>query len=89
MADDVLKALREELAQAAYGRSLNDPGCVACGSSKMASGDFRDDISRAEARITKMCQGCQDEFFNVCKRCDGEGTSGGGTCPVCAGTGKP
>ncbi len=37
--------------------------CALCGSTKMAPEDFKDELSRREARITVTCQPCQDEMF--------------------------
>lgn len=37
--------------------------CALCGSTKMADEDFKDAVSRREARITATCQKCQDEVF--------------------------
>lgn len=39
--------------------------CATCGSDKMESPDFTDDLSRKEATISAMCQVCQDGFFNA------------------------
>jgi len=57
--------LREEIAKLMFGRSRKDPVCVACGSPKIGSDDFRDDLSRQEFRISRLCQECQDSVFEV------------------------
>lgn len=36
------------------------PLCV----EEVNTSDFRDDLSRKEFRISGMCQGCQDKFFD-------------------------
>lgn len=47
-----------------FGRSRVDEGhCVTCGSDKVKHGDFRDELSRREFRISHMCQFCQDKTF--------------------------
>lgn len=33
-------------------------------------GEFRDDLSRAEHRISGMCQQCQDETFHDADECE-------------------
>jgi len=48
----------------AFGFSRKDPCCVICGSNKINSEDFKDDLSRKEFEISRMCQKCQDEVFH-------------------------
>jgi len=46
-----------------FGRTMNDPVCVTCGSSKINRQDFKDDLSWKEFGISHMCQSCQDSVF--------------------------
>jgi len=46
-----------------FGRSRTDLVCVTCGSRKISPEDFRDDLSRKEFAISRMCQECQDSVF--------------------------
>lgn len=55
--------LREKLANELFGRSRQKPECITCGSSAIQPSDFRDDLSRQEFQISRMCQVCQDEIF--------------------------
>jgi hypothetical protein len=43
-----------------FGRSRKDPACVTCGSEDLT---FKDDASKREFEISRMCQKCQDEVF--------------------------
>ena len=47
------------------GRKRNGKTCMLCGSPKMSSADFRDALSRRKARISCMCQKCQDSVFDA------------------------
>jgi len=38
--------------------------CSWCGSDKMKSEDFKDNLSLKESLISFMCQKCQDKIFN-------------------------
>jgi len=66
---------RERVAQAIFGRSRKGCGvcgaehCVACGSYGVQPRDFRDDVSRREWDISRMCQACQDLTFKDCPDC--------------------
>lgn len=53
----------EGLAHTFFGRSRSGKVCVTCGSAAITPEDFRDDLSRKEYQISKMCQKCQDEIF--------------------------
>lgn len=46
-----------------FDRSINDPACVTCGSTKIQQSDFRDPLSWKEFSISHMCQACQDKVF--------------------------
>jgi hypothetical protein len=37
--------------------------CTLCGSTKMAPEDFKDELSKREAKISGTCQSCQDNLF--------------------------
>lgn len=43
--------------------SIDGRQCAWCGSDRIGPEDFKDDLSRREFQISKMCQGCQDETF--------------------------
>lgn len=47
-----------------FGRTMSDADdiCVTCGNPK---GKFRNEISKKEWGISKMCQECQDGVFGV------------------------
>jgi len=45
------------------GRSRKDGICVFCGNDQVSPEDFRDECSRREWKISKLCQKCQDEVF--------------------------
>jgi hypothetical protein len=46
-----------------FGRERGSLQCVTCGSTKVLSEDFDDDISRKEFGISRMCQKCQNSIF--------------------------
>lgn len=54
----------DELAMMAFGRTKTDAKsegvCIKCGE---PVGEFRDELSRREYRITQLCQKCQDEIY--------------------------
>lgn len=56
------KALNK-ISQELFGRKRNNSECVCCGSNKICTEDFRDEISRREFAISYMCQKCQDKTF--------------------------
>lgn len=58
-----LEAMCEEISMATFGRSRKDPLCVSCGSVNVAPSDFKDDISRKEFTLSRLCQKCQDGVF--------------------------
>lgn len=58
-----MEKFKEAMAQSLYGRSRKDPICVTCGSDKINPADFKDDLSRTEFGISRMCQECQDGIF--------------------------
>ena len=51
------------LAKRLFGRSINDPCCIICGSEKIKPEDFRDRFSIKEFQILRICQACQDDIF--------------------------
>lgn len=55
--------LLNELAEASFGRKRTSTQCVKCGSDKVKSADFKDDLSRKEFGISRFCQKCQDEIY--------------------------
>lgn len=58
-----MEAVLELLTLSMFKRSRKDPVCVTCGSAKITLADFRDDLSRKEFEISRMCQECQDKVF--------------------------
>lgn len=48
-----------------FGRTMEEPFCVICGSERINPEDFRDDLSRKEFEISHMCQKCQDSVFET------------------------
>jgi hypothetical protein len=59
-----MEAALEELGQLLFGHSRQAAGdnqlCVICGTD---ANFFRDDLSRKEFSISRMCQSCQDQTF--------------------------
>ncbi len=59
-----MEAALEDLGQVLFGRSrqvaADNQLCVVCGSD---ANFFRDDLSRKEFSISRMCQSCQDKTF--------------------------
>jgi hypothetical protein len=53
----------DHVSKKVFGRSRKDPACVVCGSDKIKPTDFKDDLSRKEFTISRMCQKCQDSVF--------------------------
>jgi hypothetical protein len=45
------------------GNAYDRADCVICAKVGLQPGDFRDDLSRAEFGISRMCQDCQDKVF--------------------------
>lgn len=61
--DPALQEFIDSFSREHFGRDGRDGRCVTCGSDKTKPGDFRDDESRQEWRISLMCQPCQDDIF--------------------------
>jgi hypothetical protein len=57
--EEILNNLSRDL----FGRTRNDDVCVSCGSQDVRPEDFRNEISRREFSISRMCQKCQDSVF--------------------------
>lgn len=55
----------DSFTESAFGTKIDGPVCVTCRSTKIKSGDFRDDLSRKEFGISHMCQQCQDDVFGT------------------------
>jgi len=53
----------EALAMAMRSRTAPLTHCISCESTAVADGDFTDDLSRREFRISRLCQKCQDGAF--------------------------
>jgi hypothetical protein len=58
-----MESFLDNLSKETFGRSRKDPVCVFCGSDKVNSWDFRDELSLKEFQISRICQKCQDEVF--------------------------
>jgi len=54
----------DRVAESAFGRTTQNPGCVACGSLNVKKEDFRDELSWREFGISHLCQKCQNEVFD-------------------------
>jgi hypothetical protein len=55
-----MEAALSSLSEALFGRKRVEGLCVICG--KPAT-EFRNEISRREHEISRMCQACQDSVF--------------------------
>jgi len=68
-----IEAFLENLAQGGFGRSRHESmagnKCVQCGGPAV---DFKDDVSKREYKISRMCQQCQDKFFDAIDGDEGE-----------------
>ena len=54
----------DDFAKKAFGRPYTDVSvCITCGSNKVKSEDFNDNLSRKRFRISHMCQECLDKVF--------------------------
>jgi hypothetical protein len=58
----IVEDIKEQIAQALFGRSRTNDECVSCGDYALF---FRNAISKKEWEISHMCQRCQDEVFNT------------------------
>ena len=58
-----IEKLLDTFAADVFGTKRDGSQCVTCGSTKVKPEDFRDDLSRKEFEISKMCQSCQDNVF--------------------------
>ena len=52
------------MALAIFGRERAETYCVTCGSEKVGIEDFKDNLSRTEFKISRMCQKCQNRVFD-------------------------
>ena len=59
-----MEAFLDQMSNEMFGRKRDGKACVTCGSSKIKSEDFKDDLSRKEFTIAHMCQSCQDSVFD-------------------------
>lgn len=59
-----MEAFLDRFTKKCFGTSRQDGICVTCGSTKVSYEDFRDDLSRREYDISKMCQECQNSVFD-------------------------
>lgn len=55
----------DDFTKKAFGRTSGDGVCVICGSEKIKSEDFRNELSKKEFTISAMCQKCQDDIFGI------------------------
>lgn len=58
-----METMLNQLSLLSFGRSREDFLCVTCGSTDVRHEHFRDDLSRKEFGISRMCQKCQDSIF--------------------------
>jgi hypothetical protein len=59
-----MEAFLENFVQKTYGRSRKGGVCVTCGSNKVAKPEhFKNNVSWEEWKISRMCQKCQDDFW--------------------------
>ena len=58
-----LDSFKREVAKQIFG-TFPDGNCVSCGYDKVNESDFKDDLSKKEFKISKLCQSCQDDVFN-------------------------
>ncbi|SVA79564.1 uncharacterized protein METZ01_LOCUS132418 [marine metagenome] len=60
-----MEAALEDLGSVLFGRSRSASAanqmCISCGTD---ANHFRDELSRKEYRISRMCQDCQDKVFS-------------------------
>lgn len=63
--DTPIEAIKDNLAKAAFGRSVPKDGgtCVVCGKGGITREDFKNELSWREFKITQFCQKDQDEFY--------------------------
>ena len=63
-----MEAALEDLGSVLFGRSRTASAanqmCISCGTD---ANHFRDELSRKEYSISRMCQGCQDQVFSLQK----------------------
>ncbi len=62
-----IRAMMDDVSRHLWGRTVGEahaglPTCVRCG--EMAD-DFRDEVSKREWGISGLCQGCQDELWDM------------------------
>lgn len=46
-----------------HSKNIEAGGCATCGSKKVKSEDFENDLSRKEFSISGMCQECQNQIW--------------------------
>lgn len=59
--EDALEKLVSSLFGRSRKQSADEQSCVCCGASAKV---FRDDLSRREFGISRLCQSCQDSVFD-------------------------
>ncbi len=64
---DQQKSIKEMVEAAGFKIALREQQgvCVKCGSTMMGPYDFDDEESRIESEVNRLCQKCQDEYFDV------------------------
>lgn len=60
---DEYEEFLNDFAEKVFGRPRTIIQCAICGSDKVTPECFRDEISRKEFEISRMCQQCQDGVF--------------------------
>lgn len=58
---------KNKIAKIFFNREFDiaDPHCITCNSPNVHEEDFRDDLSKKEFLISRMCQICQDNIFGL------------------------
>ena len=73
--EELFRQLLDEVAKDAFGRTFSEAEkngtCVSCG---LVPESFRDEPSKREWFVTRLCQKCQDDIYN---EEDGSGPQGG------------
>lgn len=66
--EDMIKQLQFEmnaLALETWGRKVPEEGFCVCHGERVDPASFRDELSKKEYRISRLCQVGQDQFFGV------------------------
>lgn len=79
-----MESFLESFATQAFGKSRQSGACVFCADNRiLAREDFRNELSWKEFGISRLCQKCQDQTFEIENTRDDTGPTG--ICPNCSG----